>query len=44
MVLEAPWMDRLAKGIPLGDIQVMHRVLKVLQQRLRDERDEGLEG
>lgn len=37
MLLEAPWMDYLTEGLPVEDIQTMHRVLKFLRKRL----DEG---
>lgn len=37
MSLNAPWMDKLAEGIPLKDIQVMHQVLKTLRAKLDGE-------
>jgi DNA-binding MarR family transcriptional regulator len=37
MRLEAPWMDRLAKGIALKDMLAMRRVLKALRERLDGE-------
>jgi DNA-binding MarR family transcriptional regulator len=41
--LEAPWMDNLASGISLKDIQAMDRVLKNLRARLDSEGEgEGL--
>lgn len=42
MVVEAPWMDRLAEGLSTQDIETMHRLLITLRQRL-DETDEGTE-
>lgn len=42
MAIEAPWMERLAQGLALRDIEAMQRVLKVLRQRL-DETDADTE-
>lgn len=41
MVREAPWMDRLAGGLALKDLEAMHRVLRVLRQRLDEEAEDG---
>lgn len=34
MALEAPWMNGLADGLELADIDTLHRVLATLRQRL----------
>lgn len=36
LVLEAPWMDRLAQGLSVQEIATMQRVLQVLRDRLED--------
>ncbi|SOE06322.1 transcriptional regulator, MarR family [Variovorax sp. YR752] len=35
--LGTPWINDLAKGIPLADLEAMQRVLTVLQAKLREE-------
>lgn len=34
MELQAPWINRLANGIPVKDLETMHRVISVLRGRL----------
>jgi DNA-binding MarR family transcriptional regulator len=36
MDLQAPWIDRLAEGLTVKDIEAMQRVLKRLRERLDD--------
>lgn len=36
MALQAPWIDRLAEGLTIKDIEAMQRVLKKLRERLDD--------
>jgi DNA-binding MarR family transcriptional regulator len=37
MAQATPWMNNLAEGIALSDLEAMHRVLKVLRERLNGE-------
>lgn len=36
MTLASPWLDRLAEGLAVQDIEAMQKVLRVLRQRLDD--------
>ena len=42
MRLQAPWIDALAIGLPVKDLETVHRCLKALREQLtgRDEAEE----
>ncbi len=37
MDLQAPWVDRLSKGLPADDLETMHRVIVALRERLESD-------
>lgn len=36
MALQAPWVNRLAEGLAVKDIETVHRVIKAVQKKLED--------
>jgi len=41
MNLQAPWVNRLSEGLPVKDIETVHRVMKALRKKLSDRRPVG---
>jgi DNA-binding MarR family transcriptional regulator len=39
MELQAPWINSLSDGLPVRDIETVHRVIKALQTRLNGEEE-----
>ena len=41
MELQAPWINRISEGLPVKDIQTVHRVIAALRKRLEGSECEG---
>jgi DNA-binding MarR family transcriptional regulator len=44
MRLQAPWVNKLSKGLQVEDIETTHKVMTVLRQKLEGDRDAEKQG